>query len=85
MNRRIVCAAIRDQQGQIVCGPRHFDPTMHATIKNLMNFSTPWEQGFIDQFGTFLTREQAWIVASNEGQIIRQVSSPGTLYSENLY
>ena len=45
------------------------------------------EQGFIDQCGNFLTREEAWKVAEAADQIIR--TGPGfsgpMLYSENLY
>lgn len=45
-----------------------------------------WDQGFIDQWGLFLTREEAWTVAVEKGQIRRQVNTPeGTLYSEHLY
>jgi hypothetical protein len=44
-----------------------------------------WDQGFIDQFGDFLTRREAWEIAKDRGQILRDVSTPGTLYSENLY
>ena len=44
------------------------------------------EQGFVDQFGVFLTREEAWDVASKAGQIVRRVGGDGgCLYSENLY
>lgn len=59
---------------------------MHAMIKALPPAS--WgsaEQGFIDQRGNFLTREEAWIIAVNNNQIIRHLSSSGVLYSENLY
>lgn len=46
-------------------------------------------QGFIDQRGTFMTREEAWKVAVESGQIKRRVGGDerngGTLYSENLY
>jgi hypothetical protein len=45
-----------------------------------------YEQGFIDNKGNFLTREEAWVVAEREGQIIRRAcSDEGVLYSENLY
>jgi hypothetical protein len=45
------------------------------------------EQGFIDQFGVYLTREEAWVVASTENQIIPLMHNwcTGTLYSEHLY
>lgn len=47
------------------------------------------EQGFIDQWGTFLTRTEAWKIAEAANQIAFQVGGDtidgGTLYSENLY
>lgn len=95
---RIVCAANRNASGDIVVGPRHFDETM---IKNILRYTyfvdeidvdnKFKEQGFINQHGEFLTREEAWIVAEDAGQIIRRVGgdmSPdgvGKLFSENLY
>lgn len=83
---RVVCAALRFD-GVIVASPRHFDKTAHGIIDKLALKISPgkWEQGFVDQFGNFLTREEAWITAEKNGQIIRTVSSPGILYSENLY
>ena len=43
------------------------------------------EQGFVDQYGRFYTREEAWVIAEKNGQIKNHVSTPGTLYSECLY
>tara|TARA_B100002049_G_C16070064_1_gene372362 strand:- start:413 stop:907 length:495 start_codon:yes stop_codon:yes gene_type:complete len=87
--RRVVCAACRSDKGRLIVGPRHFDPIMKAQI-DTMNYAGDdvglfEEQGFIDQWGQFLTREDAWIVAKAAHQIIRHVERPGTLYSENLY
>lgn len=44
-------------------------------------------QGFIDQHGTFYTRSEAYVIAKENGQLIRQEgwNSTGKLYSENLY
>lgn len=43
-------------------------------------------QGFIDQHGNFYDRQQAWVIAEGNGQIIRYNDGcEGTLYSENLY
>lgn len=39
-------------------------------------------QGFTDQYGNFLTREEAYPIAKAAGQIIREDHCPGTLYSE---
>lgn len=92
IGRRIVCAAMRNKDGRIITGARHFDGVMITAI----NFSKDdWSdhegitQGFIDQRGVFLTRTEAWPIAHAAGQIIRRVGSDttngGTLYSENLY
>ena len=47
------------------------------------------EQGFVDQFQHFMTREEAWKIAQASGQIIpdhpRQNEPEGVLYSEDLY
>lgn len=80
MDRRVVCAALRDSHGTIICGPRHWDSICRGTSKG------GWEQGFVDQRGAFLTREEAWKVAFDAGQILRRVGGDeGHLYSENLY
>jgi len=63
---------------------------MHQQIKALDQ--TLWEkvtdevQGFVTNKGEFLTREEAWIIALAEGQIIRRCGGDGEkLFSENLY
>jgi hypothetical protein len=90
-DQRVVCAAQRNRTtGAIVTGARHFDKTMHNTIALIdPNHEQGWAQsqsGFIDQFGTFLTREEAWIVATLRGQIIRRCGNDERqLFSENLY
>lgn len=85
---RIVCAAMRMKDGLIVAGVRHYSPDMRVTLGRLypgkyhLQVS---EQGFIDSKGEFLDRETAWVRAQITGQIRKDVSVPGTLYSENLY
>jgi hypothetical protein len=44
-----------------------------------------YEQGFIDQFCNFLTREEAYVIAKANGQIINPGHETDKLYSENLY
>lgn len=79
VQRRVVCAALR-RGGTIICGPRHWDSICRGTSKD------GWDQGFVDQHGVFLTREEAWTVAFDAGQIIRRVGGDGKrLFSENLY
>ena len=99
MEPRIVCAACKHSDGRIVCGPRHFDATMWKQLLNVAALPLndgplpeqvkEWgnaEQGFIDQFGDFLTREEAWVIAAKNGQIIRdQDWQTGSLHSEHLY
>jgi len=83
--RRVVCAANRNREtGRLICGARHWDKIMRASLLPTENHAG-WDQGFIDQFGDFLTRREAWEIAKDRGQILRDVSTPGTLYSENLY
>jgi hypothetical protein len=86
---RVVCAALRGlTTGLIVCGPRHFDHVMHATLRAVHpegGYGTLYEAGFVDQFGRFMDRVQAWEVATAAGQIRKSVSCDGELYSENLY
>lgn len=87
MLRRVVCAAIRDENGIIICGPRHFDHIMHVQIAAHPEGS--WnlaEQGFVDQFGEWLTREEALTVALEAHQIVRRCGGDDCeLFSENLY
>jgi hypothetical protein len=46
----------------------------------------PFRQGFLDNKGIFLTREEAHTVAKAAGQIVRRVGGDANrLYSENLY
>lgn len=88
---RIVCSANRFSNGDIVVGVRHYDTPMHAIIRRLKDpvpvSNRFLEQGFLDRFGDFHTREEAWIIAHKAGQIIRRCGSDykWRLYSENLY
>jgi len=94
-NSRIVCAAnkilFKDGKVAIVAGARHWDKIMHNIVDCVEHELTELEQGFIDQFNNFYTREEAWIIAETNGQIIRRVGGDttlegkGRLFSENLY
>lgn len=88
-NKYIVCAAIQDSNGIIVCGARHFDHIMVNTIENLKKFDlTRITQGFIDQFGNFLSREEALEIATKANQVNtrKPKTNPITqLFSEDLY
>lgn len=83
----VVCAANRNKTSQrIICGARHWDDIMRSQKREDETYND-WEQGFINQFGEFLTREEAWSVAVKQNQI-RSLCYEGQtnyLYSENLY
>lgn len=84
---RIVCAAMRNEKGDVIIGIRHNDTFMREA--KMADGRERWrgaEQGFVDQFGVFLSREAAWIVATEAGQIVRRCGvDEGRLFSENLY
>jgi len=86
MNPRIVCAANRFENGPLLIGARHFDQHMHVQANYLgVKGTEPHEQGFIDQYGRFYSRKDAWGIAEKNGQIIRRCDCDGELFSENLY
>jgi hypothetical protein len=98
MNKRIVSAAnkyiFRMEDGTtkelVICGVRHYDPLMHSQIKtiepSLWARKVSEVQGFVNNKYEFLTREEAWIIAEAENQIIRRCGGDGVkLFSENLY
>lgn len=91
----IVCAAVRSTASEAIhASPRHFDSIGASSIRNSTNpldleQEVEWEEGFLDQFGTFYSRQAAWVIAVNACQIIHRCGGDeadgGTLYSENLY
>jgi hypothetical protein len=99
MSQRIVCAANKytidfsnePPETLIITGARHYDKIMRQQINALDEYywscKTEEVQGFIDQFGNFLTREEAYIIAKENGQIIRECGNPNSvqLFSEHLY
>ena len=90
--RRIVCAAIRGQGGGLILGIRHYDLSMLGQLKYRddawkLRHRSGDDQGFVDQHGVYMTREEAYRVASEAGQILYpQACTPaGVLFSEALY
>lgn len=89
----IVCAAnFYREEGTLVLGARHFDMIMHNIIDDLPANVLPskhseWEQGFVDQYGNFLSREAAFVIATRNGQIKKKSGNPDSkqLFSEDLY
>lgn len=97
--RVVVCAANRSRvSGKVIAGARHWDSIMRQQVEwldpekhNGRRMPDEWagaEQGFIDQYGQWMTREEAWKVAESANQIKHPNPDGldiGTLYSENLY
>ena len=84
----IVAAANRSKvDGILIVGARHFDHCMRGQIKAMGRKHTEFtEQGFIDQHCRFYSREDAFRIASENGQIIRRCDGDeNRLFSENLY
>ena len=85
----IVCAA--NKLGDLIIpGPRHFDGTMHRLIEALgiKDDAHKMEQGFIDQFGRFWSRETAMQIVKDHKQPFDMESNGGNdrqLFSEGLY
>lgn len=83
---KIVCAANRHRgDGRIVCSARHWDEVMRSQVSNLI--PSEWEQGFMDQFCNWHTREEAYLVVQSSGQFFDPVSNSHDtkLFSEGLY
>ena len=93
--RRIVCAAIRATDGEVLLGIRHYSADMHRQIEARRDGAKfthrhDEDQGFVDQHGVYLSREEAYPVALAAGQITRpEACGEGLngpkLYSEGLY
>ena len=93
--RRVVCAAIRAADGDVLLGVRHYSTDMHRQIECRIDgvkfkHRRAEDQGFVDQHGVFMTREEAYKVADEQGQIWDwRACGDGLegrkLYSEGLY
>lgn len=87
--RFVVCAA--NKYGDLIfTGVRHYCPVMVFNMKwydiKALRLLHGEVQGFIDQHGVFMTREEAAIVAAAAGQLDRYGDvKPTVLFSEDLY
>lgn len=89
--RRVVSMAANIVSGHLITGNRHFCPIMIMSLEALgltrKNGDENWvhdphtDQGFVDQWGIYMTREEAWTVAEKAGQI-KRVYTEGVLFSE---
>lgn len=93
--RRIVCAAIRAADGDLLLGIRHYSMDMHKQIEfrrdgKKFKHRGDSDQGFVDQLGKWVSRADAYQVALASGQL-RYPEACGQgfdgpkLYSEGLY
>lgn len=72
---RVVSMAACIVDGNLIVGNRHFCPIMRMTIEMLglsgeqlqQNHDMRTEQGFVDQWGVYMSREEAWCVAEAAG------------------
>jgi hypothetical protein len=90
-----VCAAIRAADGALLLGVRHYSRDMHEQIAarhdgEKFKHRHDEDQGFVDQHGVFMSREEAYKVADEQGQIWDWRSCGNgldgpKLYSEGLY
>lgn len=93
--RRVVCAAIRAADGDLLLGIRHNSDDMKKQIRERLDGHKfrnrlDQDQGFVDQHGKWMSREEAYQVAKEALQIIYPercaVGLDGPkLYSEGLY
>lgn len=93
--RRVVCAAIRAADGEVLLGIRHYSADMHRQIEQRRDGAKfthrhDEDQGFVDQRGVFMSREEAYALADVNGQITRRFAcgeglDGPKLYSEGLY
>ena len=89
MEERIVSAANRSPEGLVVMCVRHGCDLFFGVVDEMFDEDKSyldWEQGFVTNKYRFVSREEAWIIAEKQGQIIRDHDlCVGTLYSEHLY
>lgn len=89
---RIVAAANR-YKDIVVVGPRHYSNAMRLAIDALGGVKIlrayagdEYEQGFVDQYSTFYTREEALELAKANDQVLYTDNMPtNILISEMLY
>lgn len=88
----VVAAACKHTKSDLMCiSARHWDKAMNMQWRNLrpiFHDITAWEDGFINQFGEFLTRSEAMKVVKASGQSFDSERNGGEgriLFSEGLY
>lgn len=84
---RIVCAANKTPEGIVILGARHGDEIMVTVAQKMEVSLLKSEQGFYTNWQRFVSREEAMIIAREQGQLFRPegTHNPDVLYSECLY
>jgi hypothetical protein len=82
--RQVVCAANRYGE-HIILGVRHHCPLMNKMLDLAGINAFTREQGFVDQWGNYMDRQEALLVLKTNGRWIRSEDYLDELYSENLY
>jgi hypothetical protein len=92
--RHVVCAAVKFDTGLVITGARHWDSVMRNIVEfgfggfsKFRDYHTEVSQGFIDQYGEYMTRTEAAYIVNANNQHLRAVN-PETitgLFSEDLY
>ncbi len=91
--RRVVCAALRAADGEVLLGVRHYSTDMHIQIERRIDGEKfmhrhDKDQGFVDQHGVYMDRQAAYFVAAKAEQITNFDACDlirCELYSEGLY
>lgn len=94
--RRVVCAAVRAADGELLLGIRHYSPDMHRQIEQRIdgekfNGRLDEDQGFVDQWGKWMSRAEAYEVAVATDRLafptetVRSMDGDMKLFSEGLY
>jgi len=86
--RVVVCSAIRSDDGEVVCGVRHYDSIMQRTIALMIcpeDFfhRSGSDQGFVDNFGEYMDRKEALEVAMKALQVKFKHNPKNELCSED--
>jgi|TARA_R110000851_G_scaffold157578_1_gene300430 hypothetical protein len=85
--RYVVCAANKFDGGLIICGVRHWDKLMCNVADNIDDSKLQdCIQGFVDQYGLFITRTEAATIARVNKQVLKEpIRFNDYAFSENFY
>lgn len=81
--RIVVTAASMNKEGSIVTGTRHCCPLMRKAIKGMKALGEDWtpcnvEEGYVDQWGNYLSKDEALEVVLRNKQPLSFIDTSGT-------